>query len=66
MESRFLSRGRAGEQGWRTNSRLVSLSEGNNPAGDSKAGSKRLPTRAPRSHGRCVDRIEAMKTLNLL
>lgn len=37
MESRFLSRGRAGEQGCRTNSRLASLSEGNNPAGDSKA-----------------------------
>lgn len=37
MESRFLSCGRAGEQSWRTNSRLASLSECNNPARDSKA-----------------------------
>lgn len=37
MESRFLSHGRAGEQGWRTNSRLISVSGCNNSARDSKA-----------------------------
>lgn len=65
MESRFLSRGRAGEQGWKTNSRLASLSEGNNLPEAARPGSKRFPIRAPRRHGRCFDRVQAMKTLNL-
>lgn len=66
MENRFLSHGRAGEQGWRTNSRLASLSEGNNLSEAARPGSKRVPPRAPRSHGRCFDRVQVMKTLNLL
>lgn len=37
MESRLLSHGRAGQRDWMTNSRLVSLAEGDKHAGESMA-----------------------------
>lgn len=46
--------------GWLHYQRVITLLETARP------GSKRVPTRAPRSHGRCFDRVKAMKTLSLL